>query len=305
LTGTLTIPNSVTSIGEGAFAGCSGLTGTLTIPNSLTDIGHYAFYGCSGLTELTIGNSVTDIGKGAFAGCSGLRGTLTIPNSLTHIREGVFAGCSGLTELTIGNSVTDIEHYAFYGCSGLTTLTIPNSVTSIGEEAFAYCSGLTELTIPNSVTYIGYSAFYGCTNVRKINSKNPIPPTARYDTFDGVDKGACTLYVPEGSSTTYRQAPVWKDFSHIEETVWSGIDVVKTSGRASLHIYPNPAQGDLYIQTDAPVEKVEIYTISGLRVLADEHFSGKTDVSKLSSGTYLLRVYIQGKTVSEKLIIKQ
>jgi len=105
---------SVTSIGNGAFRGCSGLT-SITIPNSVTSIGYEAFRDCSGLTSITIPNSVTSIGSRAF-------------------RE-----CSGLTSFTIPNSVTSIGGSAFEGCSGLTSVTIPNSVTSIGDAAFGGC----------------------------------------------------------------------------------------------------------------------------------------------------------------------
>ena len=115
------IPNSVTSIEDGAFRGCSGLT-ELTLPNSITSIGDFAFSLCSGLTELTLPNSLTEIGKSAFR------------------------GCSGLTELTLPNSVTSIGDGAFRGCRGLTGLTLPNSVTSIGESAFYLCSGLSKIT---------------------------------------------------------------------------------------------------------------------------------------------------------------
>jgi len=110
----------------------------LVIPNSVTSIGNSAFYGCSGLTSITIPNSVTSIGEGAFSGCSGLT-SITIPNSVTSIGEGAFSGCSGLTSITIPNSVTSIGYRAFMSCSGLTSITIPNSVTSIGEGAFYGC----------------------------------------------------------------------------------------------------------------------------------------------------------------------
>ena len=153
----ITIPNSVTSIGDNAFSGCYNLT-SVTIPNSVTSIGDYAFSGCSGLTSVTIPNSVTSIGWDAFRGCSGLT-SVTIPNSVTSIGDNAFSGCSGLTSVTIPNSVTSIEYQAFYGCSGLTSVTIPNSVTSIGYEAFSGCSSLTSVTIPNSVTSIVNGAF--------------------------------------------------------------------------------------------------------------------------------------------------
>ena len=168
----LVIPNSVTSIGNYAFSGCSGLT-KITIPNSVTSIGEYAFSGCSGLTSITIPNSVTSIGEYAFKYCSSLT-SVTIPNNVTSIGRSAFYGCSGLTSVTIPNSVTSIGSYAFYDCSGLTSVTIPNSVTSIGSYAFEECSGLTSVTIPNSVTSIGMYAFEGCSGLTSVlwNAQN-------------------------------------------------------------------------------------------------------------------------------------
>ena len=190
LSGALVIPDTVTyngttysvsSIGDYAFRGCSGLT-SVTIPNSVTSIGNYAFAYCSGLTSVTIPNSVTSIGYLAFYGCSGLT-SVTIPNSVTSIGSSAFSGCSGLTSVTIGNSVTSIDYMAFYGCSGLTSVTIPNSVTFIDEYAFSGCSGLTSVIFnADSCTSAGsYSdrVFDGCINITNFtfgNNVRVIPP---------------------------------------------------------------------------------------------------------------------------------
>ena len=206
----VTIPNTVWLIGEGAFQGCTSLPG-VTIPNSVTHIGSIAFSGCSGLTSVTIPNSVTFIGGSAFSTCSNLT-SISIPNSVTFIGSSAFSFCSGLTkvnvsdigawcnidfddyesnplsyahhlylngsevtDLMIPNSVTSIGDNAFYGCSGLTSVTIPNSVTSIGYDAFYGCSGLASVTIPNSVTHIGDNAFSGCTSLSNIVVANDNP----------------------------------------------------------------------------------------------------------------------------------
>ena len=178
----ITIPNSVTSIGDGAFEWCTGLT-SITIPNSVTSIEGWAFNVCTGLTSITIPNSVKSIGDGAFEYCAGLT-SITIPNSVTSIGYRAFYDCTGLTSITLGNSVTSIGDMAFADCTGLTSITIPNSVTSIRDRAFDGCTGLTSITLGNSVTSIGYEAFYKCTGLTSITIPNSVT-SIRDRAFDG------------------------------------------------------------------------------------------------------------------------
>ena len=123
-----------------AFYCCSDLT-SITIPDSVTSIGAYAFSGCAGLTSVTIPDSVTSIGNNAFSGCSGLT-SIKIPDSVTSIGRYAFSSCTGLTNITIPDSVTSIGEGVFSGCSGLTSITMGSGVTSIGAYAFSYCTGL-------------------------------------------------------------------------------------------------------------------------------------------------------------------
>ena len=162
----ITIPNSVTSIGEYAFYNCSGLT-SVTIPNSVTSIGKSAFSGCSGLTSVTIGEKVESISESTFSGCSRLTSVI-IPNSVTSIDKGAFKSCSSLTSVTIGEKVENIGEEAFSGCSGLISVTIPNSVISIGEDAFKSCSDLTSVTIGENVENIGRGAFNQCKSLASV-----------------------------------------------------------------------------------------------------------------------------------------
>ena len=152
-----TIPSTVTSIGEGAFRGCTGLT-SVTIPNSVTSIGSSAFRGCTGLTSVTIPSSVTSIGGAAFAGCTGLT-SVTIPSSVTSIGSYAFDGCTNLTTAT-----APIHAFASIPTAKLQTVVI-NSGDSIPASAFQYCAALTSISIPSSVTSIGNEAFDGCNNL--------------------------------------------------------------------------------------------------------------------------------------------
>ena len=192
----LTIPNSVTTIEEGAFAYCQGFTGDLVIPNSVVTIEPSAFMICIGFDgELILGNSLTTIGDYAFNSCDGFHGVLNIPSKVASIGPGTFRYClfSGMTvdptntvfdsrdncnavirtstnELVTGcvntiipNTVTSIGENAFCAISGLTSINIPESVTAIGDGAFSFCFDLTgDLTIPNSVKTIGSGAFFQC-----------------------------------------------------------------------------------------------------------------------------------------------
>ena len=162
----LTIPSSVTSIGDYAFSGCFGLT-SLAIPSGVTSIGRNAFSGCGGLISITIPSRVTSIGEYAFSGCSGLT-SITIPPGVTSIRGFTFSNCDGLTSITIPSSVKTIGREAFSGCDGLINITIPFGVTTIGQEAFTGCQGLSSVTIPLSVTSIGYRCFTGCSELTSI-----------------------------------------------------------------------------------------------------------------------------------------
>ena len=198
----ITIPNSVTSIGNEAFEGCNSLT-SITIPNSVTSIGNKAFYGCSGLTSITIPNSVTSIENGAFEGCSSLT-NITIPEGVTSIDESTFRGCSSLTNITIPEGVTSIGRDAFSFCRRLTSITMPDSLMSIGIGAFDNCNSLTSITIPNGVTSIGAAAFHECSSLTNINASNN---NKNYSSVDGVlfnkDKTEIIKYPVKKKGTSY------------------------------------------------------------------------------------------------------
>ena len=176
----VTIPDSVISIGNNAFTQCRNLT-NIKIPDSVTTIGEWAFSGCSSLTSVTIGDSVISIGNEAFEDCTSLA-SVTIPNSVTTIGFYAFSGCSSLTSVTIGDSVNTIGELAFYNCSNLTSVYISDiaawcniSFSDDDSNPLYYESNLylnnelvTDLTIPDSVTTIGAYAFDCCSSLTRV-----------------------------------------------------------------------------------------------------------------------------------------
>ena len=129
------IPNSVTSIGDYAFYGCSSLV-EVVIPNSVTSIGNYVFRECSSLSSIVIPDSVTSIGEGAFHGCNSLS-SIVIPNSVTSIGEGAFSDCSSLSNIVIPDSVISIGEGAFHGCN-LSYYLKQELISRFGEELFLF-----------------------------------------------------------------------------------------------------------------------------------------------------------------------
>ena len=153
----VSLPDSLTRIGSGAFSGCTGLT-SITIPNSVTDIGQSAFSGCTGLTSIAIPNGVASVSQYTFDSCTSLI-SVNIPSSVTSIGYHAFFQCNQLASIIIPNGVTSIGQGAFSNCSKLSAVSIPQTVKDIGRSAFANCFSLKAVTIPNSVTSIGDNAF--------------------------------------------------------------------------------------------------------------------------------------------------
>ena len=235
--GNIVIPNSisydgtiysVTLIGNEAFYKCSSLS-SVTIPNSVTSIGSLAF-ALSGIASVTLGSGISSIPTDVFYECNNLIDihwnskncsdfsndnlfyrpsnfhnnfdirrniktftfgdsveyipahlcdgltnitSIEIPNSVTSIGERAFNGCTRLTSIEIPNSVTSIGG-AFSDCTGLTSVIIGNNVTEIGAYAFSGCTGLTSIEIPNSVTSIGERAFSGCIGLTSVTLGNGV-----------------------------------------------------------------------------------------------------------------------------------
>lgn len=203
----LEIPETVTSISDYVFVGCTGLK-TVSIPTSVTAIGSHAFEK-SGITSVEVPNSVKSIGTYAFANCEELQSAIipnsiveisdylfqnssklkkvSLPNSLNKIRSYVFDNCTNLSDIEIPNSVTEIHQYAFNKCSSLSSFVIPNSVKVLYRgSTFANCTGLTSVSISENLEELQGNTFANCTSLKSVVIPNKITKLA------GSDFAGCT-----------------------------------------------------------------------------------------------------------------
>jgi len=211
----VTIGHSVITIGEYAFSGENADFGyyeysigcpltCVTIPDSVVIIGADAFYGCNFLTNVIFGHSVASIGINAFSG-------EWVTYDGIYPPEFVPKGCP-LTSVTIPNSVTNLESDAFFGCTSLTNIAIGSGVTVLGYDAFQYCSSLASVTIPATVTNMVYSTFADCFNLKAIYFQGNAPGSD--SSVFQADASATAYYLPgtTGWSSTFDGVPtaLWK-----------------------------------------------------------------------------------------------
>ena len=194
----VTMADSVESIGDNAFRECNALTG-VTLSNALTSIGASAFRDCAKLTDISLKENVVSIGAYAFNGCAAME-TLTIPGSVGAIGEYAFLGCSKLADIDLKEGIASIGGSAFSSCAALETLTIPGSVTEIGSDAFSNCPNLT-VTVYNG----SYGQRYCLLNSVRHNAIDPNTYTITFHPNGG--DGEPTTKSLTGIDTVYGDMP--------------------------------------------------------------------------------------------------
>ena len=198
--GEYAVPGFVTSLGEGAFAGCA--LSSVILPDSVAEISGWAFFLCENLASIAIPASITGIGSQAFMCCRGLE-SVVIPESVASIGDEAFSG-TGLLSFRIPDGVTVIDNRTFKDCTSLACVEIHDGVTSVGRQAFENCASLARVIIPDSVASIGSAAFKGCTGLISVGISRGITEI-NGSTFEGC----CSLgsvEIPDGVTCIGRHA---------------------------------------------------------------------------------------------------
>ena len=305
----VTIPNSVTEIGNSAFSNCEKLT-SIDIPNSVTSLGAYAFNQCYALSSVRLSNSIRSLENSTFKGCESLT-SIVIPASVTSIGDNAFNGCRHLSSVDIPNSVTEIRYYAFnycrdlssvhlpsslktiypgafMYCRSLTSIDIPNSVTSIGESVFERCESMTSVTLGSSLKSIGKLAFAYCDALTDVDSRIKVPFDLGSDVFPTAVKMKATLHVPVGTKATYKATKGWSEFLNVED------------GGTYLPVKLNENGGDF--QAFCPNEPLDFRSVIGLTAYIAGGFDPSTNeillvsVNEVPAGTGVILEGVEGKT---------
>ena len=201
-------------------------SGSVVLPSTLTSIGNGAFYGSTGLTEITLPSTLTSIGGEAFAECTSLT-EITLPSTLTSIGDYAFVRCTNLTQFNVtgtGSSLRAIENgkaLVLYDelvayPSAIGSVVLPEGITSIGGGAFSDCTSLTEITLSSTLTFIGGYAFYGCTRLTLVTCLAATPPTASESSFYDIHydtNASLEIKVPAGSVAAYKAAAGWSEYA--------------------------------------------------------------------------------------------
>ena len=268
----ITLPNSITSLGNSCFKLCNKLT-SVKLPDNITSLGDETFMTCSKLSSINIPNTLTSLGEFCLAFCNITK--LTLPNSITNLGNNCFQSCENLETITLPQNITNLPAYCFHDCKKLSGITLHEGITSLGESCFEGCSSLTSIKLPKSINKITGSIFNGCFE----NCSNLSEVTCQWDNLDGIDVSSHTfdnifseakLYIPKGTTAMYKAKIPWSNFKYIieENDITEDAEKCQTptiSYSDKKLTFTSPTEGAKYHYTITDDDvKTEAYTEDGI-----------------------------------------
>ncbi len=305
---TYAVPNSVITLGRGAFAFSNNLT-SITLSSNLKTIETAALSNCLRIQTLELPSSLTSIENEAFASCIALT-TINIPASVTSIGVGAFYTCNRIRNIKVdeNNAVYSSVDGVLFDKNKTTLLQyttgrqemhvyeVPSTVTEIGRAAFNNSIGVARLILPASLTKINRGGFFNCINIETITCHAVTPPTLGSNAFGGdVVVSNIVLKVPQESVDAYKAQAVWKDFK-IE--VYTSTE---TTVLDNISIYPTYTNGLIFINADKQSEAA-IYNIAGQIVKKIKLDKGENtiDISEQPTGNYIVKTGSQTTKIVKK-----
>lgn len=268
----ITLPNSITSLGNSCFKLCNKLT-SVKLPDNITSLGDETFMTCRKLSVIELPKKLISLGQYCFMNCNITK--LTLPNSITTIGQGCFYSCSNLETVTLPQNITNLPAACFEDCKELSEITLHEGITSLGQSCFAGCSSLTSIKLPKSINKITGPALYGCFE----NCSNLSEVTCQWDNLDGIDVGSdafnnifseARLYIPKGTTEIYKAKEPWSKFKYIiedndvtEDAEKCQTPTISYSDKKLTFTSPTEGAKYHYTITDDDV-KTEAYTEDGI-----------------------------------------
>lgn len=299
----LKIGNSLTYIGGEAFGGCENLMtisilnepityGAITIPGSVTKIGDNVFLGCTSIKSLILkdGNEILNLGVNTHTGdYTGLFTSMNLEyvylgrnlsyNATYSGGYSPFRNLPNLTSLTIGESVTNLGANIFSKCSSIENINLSKNISTIETKAFSECTNLKTIIFPESLTMVGANAFENCKNIETIYSLSMNPAMVAQTAFNGVDKDI-PLYIPQSSKMMYKSMPHWNLFTNFIESDFTGVEENKLSASVVKAIAGNGIEVAEYYG------KLRIVNLAG-QVVIDLYVNGFAQI-ELPKGAYII-----------------
>ena len=231
---------------------------SITIPDSVTDIGNECFQSCGKLKSISFPARLSNLGTGCFQYCESLvTATFNNKKDVISIKDYVFDGCINLQQIVMPQTLTYIGNYAFRDCKSLLSADIPEGATSLGNCAFQNCQALKSVSIPSTITSIGENAFSGCTSLDTVYAYMWTPCKPEKDAFSNISS-KCVLVVPEGRTAQYAAAG-WTTGIFmggiVEMSIPAGISTVKAGSKTKAESWydlqgrqvTRPEKGRIYI----------------------------------------------------------